>query len=289
MTKPDILIIGGTGKIGAELVSVLIKTGIHFRILVRHNSTGHLPQYNNCEIVRGDLTESENLKIALSDIKRVFLLSRDQPRLGELEGNLIELARTAGVMKIVKSSAFAAGLQPPVGYGVSHAESEQKLMTCGLQWVILRPYMFMQNLLELSDLIMSRSLMPLPLAKAKIGLIDARDVALVAKTVLTEDVYNNKLYELTGPDALSMNDCAEILSEVLGRSIRYRSPPYWFAALIMRMQGVSVWDIAMRKQLFKMIRDGGETKITNDVENITGQKPRSFEIFLRENQNVFKQ
>ena len=288
MIKSEILIIGGTGKIGSELVSLLVKAGVHFRILVRHNSTGHLPQYDNYEIVQGDLTEPDNVKIALSDIKRVFLLSRDQPRLGELEGILIELARAAGVKKIVKSSAFAAGLQPPVGYGVSHAESEHKLMSSGLQWVILRPYMFMQNLLELSDLIMSRSLMPLPLAKAKIGIIDARDVALVAKTVLTEDAYDNKHYELTGPDALSMNDCAEVLSGLLGRSIRYRSPPYWFAALMMRMQGVSAWDIVMRKQLFKMIRDGGETIITNDVEHITGQKPRSLESFLREHQNVFQ-
>lgn len=288
MNNPEILIIGGTGKIGSELVSLLMNDGIHFRLLVRQNSTAQLPRYDNYEVVHGDLAESEKLKIALQDIQQIFLLSRDQPRLGELERNLIKLAKESGVKKIVKSSAFAAGLQPPVGYGISHAESEQKLIACGLKWVILRPYMFMQNLLELSDLIMSRNLMPLPLAKAKIGLIDARDIALVAKTVLTEDGYDNKFYELTGPDALSMTDCAEILSGILGRSIRYRSPPYWIAGLMMRIQGVSAWDVAMRRQLFKMIRDGGETKITRDVEHITGQKPRSFEKFLRENQNVFQ-
>lgn len=288
MKKPEILIIGGTGKIGSELVSLLTEAGIYFRILLRHNSTARLPQSDNYEIVHGDLTETEKLGTALHDIKQVFLLSRDQARLGELEGNLITLARESGVKKIVKSSAFAAGLQPPVGYGITHAKSEQELMTSGLNWVILRPYMFMQNLLELAELIKSQSLLPLPLRKAKIGLIDARDVALVAKTVLTEDGFDNKHYELTGPEVLSIPDCAGVLSELLGRTIRYRSPPYWFAGLMMRMQGVSAWDINMRKQLFKMIREGGEAKTTNAVEQISGQKPRELRTFLIENQVAFQ-
>jgi len=266
----------------------LANAGINFRVLVRHKSTAQLPDYKNMETVYGDLDEAENIEIALRDIKQVFLLTRDQARQGELEGKLIELAKQAGVERIVKSSAFAAGLQPPVAYGITHAVSEQKLMASGLKWVILRPYMFMQNFLELSDLIMSRGLMPLPMGKAKIGLIDAKDVALVAKTVLTEESHENNIYELTGPDVLSLAECAEIFSRVLGRSIRYRSPPYWLAGLMMRMQGVSAWDVAMRKKLFRMIGEGGEARTTDDVESITGNKPRSLESFIREHQNVFQ-
>ncbi|MFT5132663.1 MAG: hypothetical protein ACI9SC_001130 [Gammaproteobacteria bacterium] len=288
MSKAEILIVGGTGKIGSELISLMTDEGTSLRVLVRQESIGKLHKNENLEVVYGDLSELNKLEIALSDIKQVFLLTRDQVHQGELESNLIEQAKTAGVEKIVKSSAFAAGLEPPVGYGITHAKSEKVLMASGLEWAILRPYMFMQNLLELSALIKSPGLMPLPLGKAGIGLIDARDVALVAKTVLSEKTHQNKIYELTGPHVLNMADCANIISEILGRSVRYRSPPYWFAGLIMRLQGASAWDIGMRKQLFKMIREGGEAKVTADFEEITGQKPRSIEDFIRDHRMVFQ-
>jgi uncharacterized protein YbjT (DUF2867 family) len=288
VSKAEILIVGGTGKIGSELISLMTDEGTSLRVLVRQESIGKLHKNENLEVVYGDLSELNKLEIALSDIKQVFLLTRDQVHQGELESNLIEQAKTAGVEKIVKSSAFAAGLEPPVGYGITHAKSEKVLMASGLEWAILRPYMFMQNLLELSALIKSPGLMPLPLGKAGIGLIDARDVALVAKTVLSEKTHQNKIYELTGPHVLNMADCANIISEILGRSVRYRSPPYWFAGLIMRLQGASAWDIGMRKQLFKMIREGGEAKVTADFEEITGQKPRSIEDFIRDHRMVFQ-
>ncbi len=128
----------------------------------------------------------------------------------------------------------------------------------------------------------------MPLGKAKIGLIDARDVALAAKSVLTEPGHDNLVYELTGPDTLTIADCANTMSRILGRNIHYRSPPYWLAGLMMRAQGVSAWDVLMRKQLFKMIRDNGEARITPDFEDIVGHKPRSLDVFIRDYQHYFQ-
>jgi uncharacterized protein YbjT (DUF2867 family) len=285
---PDILIVGGTGKIGTELLSLLTEHHASIRVLLRPNSKSQLSDSSNFEIVYGDLNDSESIRVALKGISQVFLLTRDQPQQGELESDLIGLAIRAGVKKIVKSSAFAAGLNPPVGYGLTHTVSEQKLMSSGLNWVILRPYMFMQNFLELADLIKSRGIIPLPMGKTKIGLIDARDVALVAKTILIDEEHENRVYELTGPESLNLAESAEILSNLLGRTIDYRSPPLWLAGLMMRMQGVSSWDVRMRKQLFRMIHEGGEDKVTDNVEKISGEKPRSLETFFREHQNTFQ-
>ncbi|MBT7952710.1 MAG: SDR family oxidoreductase [Gammaproteobacteria bacterium] len=285
---PNILIVGGTGKIGTELLSLLAKHHASIRVLRRPNSKSQFSNPGDFEIVYGDLDDSESIRVALKGISQVFLLTRDQPQQGELESKLIDLAISAGVKKIVKSSAFAAGLNPPVGYGLTHTVSEQKLMTSGLNWVILRPYMFMQNFLELADLIKSRGIIPLPMGKTKIGLIDARDVALVAKTILVGEEHENRIYELTGPESLSLAEAAEILSNLLGRTIHYRSPPLWLAGLMMRMQDVSSWDVRMRKQLFRMIHEGGEDKVTGDVEKISGQKPRTLEMFFREYQNTFQ-
>lgn len=278
--KPEILVVGATGKIGQELIPLLLNADIPLRLMVRTETAKRLFPQGNVEFVQADLNDREAVEKAVQDIATIFLVTRDQPGQGELESALIEAAAYAGVKKIVKSSAFAAGLSPPVGYGVTHAVSEKKLMDSGLRWVILRPYMFMQNFLELAELIGRRGLMPLPMGKAAIALIDARDVALTASRVLTESSYDNSIYELTGPQSLTMQECTAIFSDSLGRTVRYRSPPFWLAGLMMRKEGVSKWDVDMRKQLFRMIRDGGEASISNDVEDITGRKPYSLEQFI---------
>jgi uncharacterized protein YbjT (DUF2867 family) len=200
---------------------------------------------------------------------------------------LISLAKKTAVKKIVKSSAFAASLHPPVGYGITHAASEHQLMNSELEWVIYRPYMFMQNFLDLSDLIKSPGFIPMPLRSSKIALIDARDVALAAFIALTEEGHAYKLYDLSGPEALSMSECASLMSRLMGRRIRYLSPPYWLAGLMMRAQGEAAWDVMMRKQLFNMICDGGEARITNDFERLCKKKPRTLIDFIRDHLAMF--
>lgn len=287
MSACEILVSGGTGNIGRELLSILTEAGIPVRLLVRKNSRSELPDNNLIEIVRCDTDDTENLSTVMDGIKLIYLLNRDQPALAKMECDFISIAKNAGVEKIVKSSAFAAGLVPPVGYGIPHAEAENYLMSSGLRWIVLRPYMFMQNFLEMTALIHSPGILPLPMGSARIALIDARDVALVASTILLDSAYDNKSYTLTGPDSLTMNDCARILSTQCEHKVRYVSPPMWLAGILMSKDGVSKWDVRMRKQLFSMIRDGGEESVSQDVHNITGKSPRSFPEFVQDYSREF--
>ena len=137
----------------------------------------------------------------------------------------------------------------------------------------------MQNFLEVAELVNNKGLLPLPFGQARIALVDARDVALAAGTLLLEPGISEKVFELTGPESLTVADCASTLSEVLQKKISYRSPPFWFAGLMMRMQGVSSWDVRMRKQLFQMVREGGEANTSGDFETICKTKPRDFRTF----------
>lgn len=286
MDKP-ILIVGGTGTVGSELITLLLDKGIRPRVLLRPYR--QLPEgiEDRVEVVRGDLADSESLSTALADVENVFLLSRDQPEQAELEENLVQVAEKMSVRRIIKSSAFAAGLQPPVGYGISHARVEQRLINSSLNWVIIRPYVFMQNFLEIADVISNRGIIPLPFGQANVAFIDARDVALTAQTLLLDDSSTSLIYELTGPESLSLAQCADIASGILAKPLSYRSPPFWLAGLMMRLQGVSSWDVKMRKQLFSMVKNGGEEKTTTDFESVCGRKPRSFSNFIREHEKQF--
>ena len=282
----SVLVIGATGKAGRELVSLLVADGIKPRLFQRASSENAF-QKDDLEVVLGDLADKESLKPALQGINTVFMITRDQPDQALLEGNLIEVAVEQGVKKIIKSSAFAAGLNPPQGYGAIHRQTELKLMESGLKWVVLRPYFFMQNFLELSGEIAQSGILPLPLAKAKVGVIDARDVARVAFQVIKSHAFDNQCYELTGPESLTMKDCSKVLGQVLNKKVRYFSPPYWLASWMMRRHGVSPWDIRMRKQLFYMIKSGGEEPLTESVKQITGKEPYSMADFVKAYQADF--
>ena len=274
-----ILIVGGTGTVGRELLRVLSSRNITPRVLLRPGSDLPAAVENRVDIVRGDLSDTDSLRSALEGVEQVFLLSRDQPQQAELEQNLIVQAEEQSVRRVIKSSAFAAGLNPPVGYGVNHARVEQRLINSKLQWVIQRPFVFMQNFLEVAELVNNKGLLPLPFGQARIALVDARDVALAAATLLLEPGISEKVFELTGPESLTVAECASTLSGVLQKKISYRSPPFWFAGLMMRMQGVSSWDVRMRKQLFQMVREGGEANTSGDFESICKTKPRDFRTF----------
>lgn len=276
----SVLVVGATGKVGSELVSLLVADGIKPRLFQRASSQNAFKD-TDLEVVSGELADKESLKAALEGINTVFMITRDQPDQALLEGNLIDVAVEQGVEKIIKSSAFAASLDPPQGYGAIHHQTELKLMRSGVKWVILRPYFFMQNFLELSKEIAQSGFLPLPLAKAKVGVIDARDVALVAFRVIKSHRFDNQCHELTGPESLTMKDCSDALGQVLNKKVRYFSPPYWLASLMMRRQGVSPWDIRMRRQLFRMIKSGGEEKLTSCVKQITGKEPYSFADFVK--------
>ena len=274
-----ILVVGGSGTVGRELLTFLVNQGISPRVLLRPASK--LPESieKNVEIIRGDLSNSDSLRVALNGMEQVFLLTRDQPLQAELEENLIVNAEQQSVRRIIKSSAFAAGLNPPVGYGINHARIEQRLMNSQLQWVIQRPFVFMQNFLDVAELVNNKGILPLPFGKAQIALIDARDVALAAGNLLLKEEINKKIYELTGPESLSLAECSSILSDVLKKKISYRSPPFWFAGLMMKLQGVSWWDINMRRALFRMVKDGGEATTSEDFQSICETRPRDFRTF----------
>jgi len=284
----QILLTGGTGRIGGELARMLRDSNQRVRAISRNPERAEFLKRLGVEILREDLSKPNDLAAVTAGVQQLFLLSSDHPLQAERECALLDAAVRAGVRRVVKVSAFAAGLEPPISYGVQHRRTEDYLRASGLAWTILRPYMFMQNFCEFGDLIASKKMFMAPFGKTKIALIDARDVAAVAHAVIMEGEHESQVYELTGPAAISCTDVARILAEVLGHPVRYKSVPAWLAGLAMRREGVAAWDVKMRKQLFGMIKAGGEAQTNDLVETITGTAARSLEVFARDHREHFK-
>jgi len=201
----------------------------------------------------------------------------------------LEEARRAGVQYVVRMSAMGADLQPSIQLGRWHRQVEEMIESSRIPFTILRPNMFMQNYATMyAQSIRAEGAFYLPHAEAKASLIDARDIAAVAVETLTTIGYEGMFYNLTGPEALSNEQIADILSQVVGRRIRYVSLPDEDARKGMKQAGLPDWTIAVLMELHGVTRAGHMAAVTQSVEQVTGRKPVSFAQFAKDHVSAFK-
>lgn len=282
-----ILVTGGTGGIGSELLRLLSQAGVPARALTRNPQKAHaLP---GITWVVGDLARPETLRTAFEGAKTVFLLTHYLEDMVELQHNAIAAAREAGVTHVVKVSAFAASDHSNAPIGRWHYQVEKELQASGLGWTMLRPHHFMQNLLAQAEYVIKDGAIYSPSGDGKIPYIDARDVAAVACVTLTQPGHLGKKYALTGREAISYRQAAEIIGSVIGKNVRFvdESPENARARRV--REGVPPAVIESVLAIGAYQRAGGKTvTITNTVADLTGRPPRTVAEFVQEHAAVFR-
>jgi uncharacterized protein YbjT (DUF2867 family) len=282
-----LLILGATGHIGHELVSILSSNGVAAVAVTRDPE--HAPPISGIRWVRGDLVDPRSLSDLFRQVHAMFLLTGNGADLATLQSNAIQAARNAGVKYVVKLSALGASDHSKSPIGRAHYEVETELIASGLVWTILRPHVFMQNLLDQAPSIARDSRIYAASGEGKIPFIDTRDIAAVAAVALTQTGHEAKKYVLTGPQALSYHDVAQILSQVVGRPVEYvaQSPEETRDRMV--RAGASAWAIESMPALSAYQRAGGPTEAVHDtVEKILARPPRSFAEFAKDHASIFQ-
>lgn len=292
-----ILVTGATGNIGSELLRLLAETETPVRAVSRKdlNESSRSDATSDAsndppdiEWARADLADREAVPPLMDDIDRVFLLSGNAANMVRVQKNVIRAAAAAGVDQIVKVSALGASDHSKSVIGVWHFVIEHELEQSGLSWTILRPHVFMQNLLDQKESILRDGRVFSPSASAAIPMIDTRDVAAVAASCLTRDGHGGQTYTLSGPAPLSYAEAAGILGRVLGREIKYVPETEPEAFLRLHNSGLPAWMIGAQLALAEYQRAGGGTDIVTDsVAKITGRPARNFETFARDHVDEF--
>jgi len=282
-----ILVTGGTGTAGGEIVSQLAATGTPFRAMVRDPAKALSLRLTGVEIVPGDLSKPETLASALKGIDQVMLLSGPNPKQVELEGNLVDAAKKAGIRHIVKFSAMTADPKAPSMFPSWHGQIEQHIRESGLAWTFLRPTFFMQNLLGLAGMIKGGTIYQ-PAADSKAGFVDTEDIAAVAVEALTEPGHEGYAYDITGPELLSYHDVARTFSEVLGKPVAYQDIPPVAAKQAMIGMGMPDWTADGINQLMDQMRAGMYAKLTTVVADVGKKEPVSLKMFLAEHAERFR-
>lgn len=284
-----ILVVGATGRTGQHIVDHLLAAGQEVRILTRPTST--VPaRWTAVERVYGDLDDAPSLLLALSGIDGLFVLSPMDVELDRLERNAFEAAVSAGTAHVVKMSTTKPEADSAIPWWRAHWRSEAALRRSGLSWTILRPNGITFFLLEHARGVREHGVFRTAAGEGRMALIDADDIGAVTARVFADPgPYRGEVLDLTGPEAVSYGDVADILTRVTGRPVRHVdiSPDEGLSLLL--GYGFQDWEAEGMVANWLMTRDGrgGFNRVTDVVERVSGRRPLGVDVFLGAHRDAF--
>lgn len=283
-----ILVTGGTGHVGSEVVKELQKCKADVRILIRKEET-QTPK--GVEVVVGDLLDPVSVEKALHGVDKLYLLNAVSP--DELTQGLIayDLARKLKLKHIVYHSVFRVEYFKDVPHFASKLAIESALREFDVPFTVIRPNYFFQNDASLKDPLTKAGIYPMPLGAVGISAVDIRDIAEAAAIALTSDGHDGKTYNLNGPEVLSGAKVAAIWSELLGKEIRYPDENMDTFEEQMREQAPS-WSAFDIRMMFEGYLERGFVAGPGDLETLTellGHSPRRYRDFARETTLAWQQ
>jgi uncharacterized protein YbjT (DUF2867 family) len=277
MTK-NIVVTGATGTIGRRVVEGLLAKNLPVTALVR--DAQKTPPGATAAV--GTFEDRASLERAFAGADTVVLITAANIHAAEQTLTAIAAAKAAKVRKVVRISALKADTQGPTDNTRQHGRTEAALRDSGMTYVILRPHLFLQNLLGSLPTITGEGKLYWATGDAKMGLIDTRDAADAAIVATTSSDFDNQTLELTGPVSIDYHHVAAAIARGLGRDIVYVPIPPQAMGETMRSYGADDWTAKLIVDYTTAYTAGFGDFTTDNVQRITGHPPRSVDDFVRE-------
>ena len=241
------------------------------------------------EVMQGDLTDLIAMHSAIEGCARVYFGMSVSADYLTATVNTAAVARHHGVEAFVNMSQMTVTQMSITESADSpqhklHRLAEQALSWSGLPVVTMRPTVFLDGFVRLFAAPGVRDVdeLALPMGGGKTSPISAVDVARAVSVVLEDPTpHIGKIYNLTGFESADLEHYARVFSEALGRTIRYRDVPLadWSAKLL--AAGVPAHTVKHLSVMTELNKQGRYDRMTDDLFNLTGQKPTSVYDFVK--------
>jgi uncharacterized protein YbjT (DUF2867 family) len=271
MSEHPILVTGATGKSGSRVVRQLRAKGLPVRAAARTGEHSF------------DWNDSDTWDAALEGAQSAYIVQLDGAMLVR---PFVERAVQHGLRRLVLASG--RGIDNPTyakdstGMLEGLVDSEAAVRESGLEWTISRPGWFAQNLSEgfFADHIRAGELR-IPGGDGAASFVDAEDIAAVVVAALTEDKHSGQIYELSGPDAVTLTEAVATISAAAGREIRYipLTVEQYVAELV--EQGLSPDEAGIYADMVEPLRNNTDAYVSDGVPRALGRPARAFAEFAR--------
>ncbi|WP_250444505.1 SDR family oxidoreductase [Actinotalea sp. C106] len=273
---PTLAVTGATGKVGGLVARAIAEAGVPQRLLVR--DPRRAPDLPGAEVRQ--VAYGQDAMQALEGVEVLFMVSgaESADRVGEHRA-FIDDAAEAGVDHVVYTSFLGASPTSTFLLGRDHAATEEHLRRAGLRHTLLRDNLYLD---VLPEFVGPDGALRGPAGDGRLGAVARADVARVATTVLLDPRrHEGRTYDLTGPEALTLDEVAATITEVTGREVRYVPETLDEAYASRSTYGAPDWQVDAWVSTYTAIAAGEMAAVTDHVERVTGQPPLSLRELLR--------
>jgi NAD(P)H dehydrogenase (quinone) len=276
MTTP-LGITGSTGNIGGRVARLLAHDGVAQRLVVR--DPGRAPSLPEATTARAAYRDHDAVRRALEGLTTVLMVSASESsdRLHE-HLTFVDAAAEAGVQHLVYLSFYGAAPDATFTLVRDHFHTEQHIRSSGMAWTFLRDNMYADFLPLVAG---PDHVIRGPADDGRVAAVAQDDIAAVAHRVLRDPAaHAGSTYELTGPEALTLGEVADVLSRVLGTPYSFHDETVAEAYESRASYGAPDWQVDAWVSTYTAIAAGELAGVTDDVERLTGHAATSLEQLL---------
>jgi NAD(P)H dehydrogenase (quinone) len=274
-----IVITGASGGIGGRVARLLAERGLadNLRLVVRDPQRA--PDIPGAAVAVAEYGDHDAMVKAVADAEVVFFVSAGEAKERvKLHRDVVDAISRAGVPRIVYLSFLSAAPDCAFTFGRDHFHTEEHIRAAGLEYTFLRDSLYTDYVPVFTN---PDGEIRGPAGDGRVSWVTRDDVAAAAAAVLAAPAEHvNATYEMTGPEAITMEETAALLAETSGREARYVNETIEEAWESRRPTGAPDWEIEGWITSYTSIAEGELEKVSGDIERLTGRAPTSVRDWL---------
>ena len=271
-------ITGSTGRLGGRIARLLASSGVQQRLVVR--DAGRAPALAGASVVEASYADSEAVRRALAGLSTVLMVSASESATRVQEHKtFVDAAAAAGVSHLVYTSFYGAAPAATFTLARDHYATEEHIKASGMAWTFLRDNLYLDFFPMLAG---QDGVIRGPAGEGRVAAVAQDDIAEAAAAVLRDPAaHRGRTYSLTGPEAVTLSEAAELMTAMLGRRIRFHDETIAEAYESRASYGAPDWQVDAWVSTYTAIASGEVAGVTGDVERLTGRAPMSLAQLLR--------
>lgn len=274
---PDLAVTGSTGGLGGMVARQLAGAGFAQRLVVR--DPRRAPDLDGASVSVCSYGNGEEARQALDGVAVLFMVSA-----AEAEDRLqqhyafVDAAADAGVRHVVYTSFYNAAADATFTLARDHYATEERIRTSGMDYTFLRDNFYLDFLPLMTG---EDGVIRGPAGDGVFSGVAREDIARSAVAVLRDPaIHLGKTYNLTGPEELTMERAAQIITEGTGRTVTFHSETVEEAYASRAVYNAPPWQVDAWVSTYTAMAAGEMAGLSLDVHGLTGQDPISLAEFL---------
>jgi NAD(P)H dehydrogenase (quinone) len=285
MSSPKITITASSGKLGRAVAAELAARDLARQVRLSARDPQKIADLKaqGFETIAADYDDGESLKAAFAGSDAIVLISSEgvnEKRIRQHQ-TAIDAAKAAGVKRIVYTSTTSPSHDSSFEWSGAHVETEAYLKQSGLAYTILRDNSYFSNNDSLFEQAKVSGTLVFPGIDAKVAYVSHEDVAATIAGALTSAGHENKIYEISGREAVSARELAAALSDVTGRTITAVDVPLQAFHDQFKALGLPEYLVTGLTSFYAALGAGEFSSTSNDIERLAGRPSASARDYLK--------